>query len=187
MQLPRLMMESTQGRIGITIRSANVSIEQEPADIDIKQPPAKLEITTTPGKLTIDQTQAWEDMDLKHIFRRIEEAANRGKQDVLEGMSRRASQGNEMMRIENKGNPMPEQAKQNSERRPFEFNIGFIPSHFSVKTNYEPAQVKVEAEPQKPMIEVTPKKPIIGYSPGEVTIDMQQKPSLHIDVIPPEE
>lgn len=183
MQLPRLTMESTQGRIGITTRLASTSIEQPQAELNIKQPPAKLEIKTTPGKLTIDQTQAWEDMDLKHIFRRIEEAAGWGKQDVLEGMARRARQGDEMMRIENKGNPLPEQAKQNSERRPFEFNIGFIPSHFSVKTNYEPAQVDIEAEPQKPMIEVTPNKPIMEYTPGEVTIDMLQYPSLSIGVI----
>ncbi|MGG3571607.1 DUF6470 family protein [Bacillus gobiensis] len=187
MQLPKITMESTQGRIGIMTRSANMTIEQPEAELDIKQPPAKLEITTTPGKLTIDQTQAWEDMDLKHISRRIEEAATWGKQDVLEGMSRRAGQGDEMMRIENKGNPMPEQAKQNSERRPYEFNFGFIPSPFSVKTNYEPSQVNIEAEPQKPMIEATPNKPIMEYSPGEVTIDMLQKPSLQVNVIPPEE
>jgi hypothetical protein len=106
---------------------------------------------------------------------------------MLEGMARRASQGDEMMRIENKGNPMLEQAKQNSERRPYEFNIIFIPSHFNVKTTYKPTKVEIEAEPEMPRIEATPNKPIIEYSPSDVTIDMLQHPSLYIDVILPEE
>ena len=52
-----------------------------------------MEISVTPGKLTIDQTQAWEELDRKHVFKRIEEAAQQGHEDVMEGIARTAEEG----------------------------------------------------------------------------------------------
>jgi Family of unknown function (DUF6470) len=183
MNFPQLRMESTFGQIALTTKNPIQEIEQRPAEITITQQKAEMNIQRTPGKLTIDQTQAWEDMDLKHIFRRIEEAAQNGYQDCLAGMTRRSQEGDDLMRIENGGNPIAEHAKINSESPIFEFNIGFIPSHFSVKTNYQPGTLNIDWKTDKPEIDVKINKPRHDYTPGVIRGEMKQWPSLKIEVI----
>ncbi|UZJ81015.1 DUF6470 family protein [Fictibacillus sp. KU28468] len=182
MSVPQLRMESTKGQIGITTIQPVQEIEQQPADLEIQQPKADLSIETTPGKLTIDQSQARADMDLKSIGRRIEEFAQKGYSDWLDGLARMAQQGDELMKIENGGQPIAEQAKENGESPMFEFNIGFVPSANSVRTNYEPTKVNIDWQVNKPVIEARINKPRHSYKPGEVHISMKQWPSLMIDV-----
>jgi Family of unknown function (DUF6470) len=183
MNFPQLRMESTFGQLGLISQKPVQEIEQPPAEISIMQPKAELTIDRTPGKLTIDQTQAWEDMDLKHIFKRIEEFAQNGYQDWLAGMARRAQEGDDLMKIENGGNPIPEHAKINSESPQYEFNIGFVPSHFSVKTNYQPSDLNINWKTNKPEIHVKVNKPRHDYTPGDIHGEMKQWPSLQIEVV----
>jgi Family of unknown function (DUF6470) len=183
MNLPQIRLESTIAKIAIETTPPVQEIEQPPTELDLQQPPAEIKIETTPAKLTIDQTKAWEDMDLKHIFRRIEEFAQQGYEDWLEGMARVSRQGDELMRIEDEGNPIAEQAKENSEDPMYEFNIGWVPSHFSVKTNFEPAKVHIDVKVNKPINHTKINKPIINYTPGKVTTELVQRNSLKIDFV----
>jgi hypothetical protein len=183
MNFPQLRMESTYGQLGLTSEKPVQEIEQRPAEMTIIQPKAQMTINRTPGKLTIDQTQAWEDMDLKHIFKRIEEAAQNGYQDWLAGMARRSQEGDDLMKIENGGNPIAEHAKINSESPIYEFNIGFVPSHFSVKINYQPVDLKINWKTYKPEIDVKINKPRHDYTPGIILGEMKQWPSLKTEVI----
>jgi hypothetical protein len=183
MQLPQIRLESTFAKIAIKTTPPVQEIKQPPAELNLQQPPAEMKIETTPAKLTIDQTKAWEDMDLKHIFRRIEEFAQQGYEDWLEGIARVSRQGDELMRIEDGGNPIAEQAKENSEDPIYDFNIGWIPSLFSVKTNFEPAKVHIDVKFNKPINNTKISKSIINYTPGKVTIDLAQRNSLKIDFV----
>jgi Family of unknown function (DUF6470) len=183
MQLPQIRLESTFAKIAIKTTPPVLEIKQPPAELDLQQPSAEMKIETTPAKLTIDQTKAWEDMDLKHIFRRIEEFAQQGYEDWLEGLARVSRQGDELMRIEDGGNPLAEQAKENSEDPIYDFNIGWIPSLFSVKTNFEPAKVHIDVKVHQPIIRAKINKPMIHYTPGKVTIDLAQHNSLKIDFV----
>ncbi|MFS0821620.1 DUF6470 family protein [Bacillus sp. 1P02SD] len=181
MGLAQIRLESQNAKTGIRTTKPIQEIQQPKADLSIQQPKADLEIRTTPGKLTIDQTEAWADMDLKHISRRIAEAADKGYQNSLEGIARRAQEGNELMKIENGGNPIAQIAKRNSEGPEFQFNIGWIPSHFSVKTNYVPAAVDIQVKVNKPIINSSINKPIHEYIPGKAYIRLEQRQSLKID------
>jgi hypothetical protein len=183
MQLPQIRLQSTFAKIAIETTPPVQEIKQIPAELDLQQPPAEMKIETTPFKLTIDQTKAWEDMDLKHIFRRIEEFAQQGYEDWLEGIARVSRQGDELMRIEDGGNPIAEQAKENSEGPIYDFNIGWIPSLFSVKTHFEPAKVHIDVKVNKPINNTKINKPIINYTPGKVTIGLAQRNSLKIDFV----
>lgn len=87
------------------------------------------------------------------------------------------------MRIEDGGNPLAEQAKENSEDPIYDFNIGWIPSLFSVKTNFEPAKVHIDVKVQQPIIRAKINKPMIHYTPGKVTMDLGQRNSLKIDFV----
>ncbi|MGY3714873.1 DUF6470 family protein [Sutcliffiella cohnii] len=181
MQFPQIRLQSTFGKIDLQMNKPQQEIRQRPAELSIEQPKADMQIRRTPSMLSIDQTQAWEDMDLKHISRRIEEAAQLGKQAIMEGMARRAEQGDELMKIEYGGNPMPSQAKRNSENPEKQINVGWIPAHFSVKIDYEPSKVEIDVTPQKAIIDVQVQKPEHNYTPGSVDVNIAQYPSLQID------
>jgi hypothetical protein len=181
MNFPQIRLESQYAKLQLKTNSAQLDIQSKQADLTIEQPKAELHIERTPSKLSIDQTEAWADMDLKHISRRIEEEAQKGKSDVFAGMARRAQEGNDLMKIENKSNPMPHHAKVNSEKPWKEFNIGWIPSHFSVKTSYEPSKVEIDWKVNKPIIDVQTNKPIVDYTPGNVDIELAQRESLKVD------
>jgi Family of unknown function (DUF6470) len=176
-------MQSTKGVLEVSITKALQKIEQPQADMTIRQRSADMDIQTTPGQLTIDQTQAWEDMNLMSIFKRIDEFARKGYQDWLSYLAKASSQGDQLMRIENKGNPLISQATHNSEDPILDYNVGFIPSAFSVKINYRPAVVNINWQTQKPEIQVQVNKPSHYYKPGAVKVEMKQMPSLHIEVI----
>ncbi|MGM0876457.1 MAG: DUF6470 family protein [Bacillota bacterium] len=181
MKIPQIRLESTSAQIGIQTRNAVNHIQQPMADLSIEQPKADLTIRTTPSKLTIDQSQARADVDLKSIFRRTEEFAQTGYQDWLAGLARRAQQGDELMKIENGGNPIASQAKQNGYKPKKEFGLGFIPSAGSVKIQYEPAKVDVEVQPNKPTINVKINKPIYDYEEGKIDVHLQRRNELKID------
>lgn len=181
--MPQIRMESTMGQIGMRTISARQLVEQPKAILEIKQPPAEMEIKRTPGKLTIDQTQAWEDMNLKSIPRLMEEFAQNGRSQLLEGIARRAEEGGELMRIERGGSPIPNISKQNSEKPQAPINIAFIPSHFSVKINYDPGSLDIHWKQNKPIINVEPQKPKVEYDPGNVDIYVDREPSLKIDFV----
>lgn len=181
MQLAQIRLESQSAKIGMHKTKPVQEIQQPKADLSIEQPKADLTIQTTPGKFTIDQTEAWADMDLKHISRRIAEAADKGYQDSLEGMARRAQEGRELMEIEHGGSPIAQIAKRNSEGPELRFNIGWIPSHFSVKTSYDPAEVDIQVQVNKPIINSNINKPIHEFTPGKVDVSLEQRQSLKVD------
>ncbi|WP_078378892.1 DUF6470 family protein [Sutcliffiella halmapala] len=181
MLFPQIRLESSFAQTELTINKPKQEIKQPKADLDIQQPKAELAMQRTPARLTIDQTQARADMDLKHISRRIEEAAQRGYQDWLEGLARVAQDGNELMRIENGGGAITRQAKRNSEGPPDSFNIGWIPSHFSVKIDYEPGRVDINVKENMPVIHVQQNKPILDYTPGSAKVQLAKYQSLQID------
>ncbi|MDW7615240.1 DUF6470 family protein [Peribacillus simplex] len=183
MQIPQIRLQSTSMKIGLNIEQPVQQIEQKAADQSIEQPQAILEIRTAPGKLTIDQSQAREDMDLKSLSKRVEEFARQGYQDWLAGMARRAQQGTELRHIEKGGNALAEQARQNSKGPEKQFNLGWIPSHFSVKLDYQQAQVEIEATAQKPIIDARINRPNHTYTPGSADVEILQKNALDIDFI----
>ncbi|UGB30438.1 DUF6470 family protein [Metabacillus sp. B2-18] len=182
MEFPQLRMESTSAQIGIQTKNAKNYIQQPMADLSIEQPKAELSIITTSPRLTIDQSQARADVDLKSISQRVDEFSQKGYQDLLAGIARRVNQGNQLMKIENSGNPIVSQAKQNSEKPAKEFGITFVPSYGSIKINYEPAKVYIEAKENKPKIDVKLNKPNVQYEQGNVEIYLQKRNELKISV-----
>lgn len=183
MQLPRLVMQSQPALINITQHKSTQEIEQPHADLSIEQPKADFNIRTVKGKLTIDQTKAWEEMNLMNILRRTEINAQEGYQGLMEGIERRARQGTELMKIENKGNPIVNQAIENGHDQMKTISLKYIPSPFSVTFSYEPSRVEIDSKMNRPIIHSIANKPIHNYEPGKVEITMKQYEDLQIDVV----
>ncbi|QKY69940.1 DUF6470 family protein [Lentibacillus sp. CBA3610] len=182
MRLPQIRMESRMAQIKIQQTPARQEIRQPEADISIRQPNADVSMETKPSKLTIDQTQAWEEMGLMHILKRIEKFANDGHRGAMEGVARRAKQGKDLMKIENEGNPVVSQAMTNAYDQQKPLGITFIPSNFAVTTHYEPAEVQINVNVNEPVINNEPRKPNHTYIPGNVTTRIGQYQDLQIDV-----
>jgi hypothetical protein len=180
MNFPQIQIESFQGQIGINIDKPIQKIEQKPAEISVEQNQAEMTIELEPGKLTIDQTLARENLDLKSIFKRNDENAMLSKQKVMEYINKTVQEGNELMKIENKGQPIIDQAKRSLERITV-FNTGNTPSQFSVKIDYTPSNINIDWKVNKPDIQVQVNQPIHDYSPGKANIFMEQYPSISID------
>ncbi|MEH7384277.1 DUF6470 family protein [Bacillus sp. JJ1521] len=182
MQLPQIRIESQYAKLNLDIQKPIQEIEQRPAEMTIEQPSAEMNINRTPGRLTIDQTLAWENLDLKPPLKRAEENAQYGINISFEAIGRIAEEGNELMKIENGGNPIIEQAIRNSQNETF-FNTGSTPSQFSVNVNYDPAHVSINWTTNKPQIEVDVNRPVHTYTPGKVVAYVNPKNSLSIDYV----
>lgn len=183
MNLPQIRLQSTQALIALNVKHANLTIQQPEADLRLEQPPAEMTIRRTPSKLTIDQTAAFEAVGIKSRARNMEEYAADGKKGAMDGIARRAREGNELMRIENGGNPIVTQAIQDSTRPEKQFNIGFIPPQFSVKLHYEPTKLDINWKINKVVNNTTTNKPILDYYPGNVDTSIRQKNTLEIDFV----
>jgi hypothetical protein len=182
MQMPHLEMHSVFGRIGMTTRNAQLEIQTAKADLTIEQPKAEMQIERTPAKIHIDQKEAWNNLNLKSAFVRIREAAEAGRQAVIEGIARRVDEGNELMAIEEGGNPIVEQARRDS-LITMSYDTGHTPPFLAVKISVDPAQLHIDWQTHAPIIQSTPHAPEITYHPGQVNIYMEQYPSLTIQAV----
>ncbi|WP_017470757.1 DUF6470 family protein [Amphibacillus jilinensis] len=184
MRLPQVRLQSQQALISIETEHAQVQIQQPKATQEIQQPEAEVTINTTPSRLTIDQSQAWYDMGLKSVKQAHQDEAKRGYQKVLQGIARRVNDGNEQMKIENGGTPLISQAVRHAYKPDKQFNIGWIPSTFAVKTDYQPAEVDIRVNVNAPLIRNTPNNPIMSYSPGYARTGIRQENDLQVDFEP---
>lgn len=180
MDFPQIRIQTTNAQLDIHTQQAQLTIEQPPAELSIQQPPAEMQIDRQPPFLTIDQTKAWENLNLKSVFKASEEAAQLGHQGVMEGIARRVQEGDELMRIENHGNPIKEQAKRHylsfgSEKK------GWYPTLDLVQLHYDPGKLDIHWKINKAIIDSKASLPIINSTPGQVTYNLKQYPSVKID------
>lgn len=183
MNIPQLQIQTTRGQLELQTTPPVQEIEQPHATMTLEQPAAILEMSSTRPQLTLDTTEARAEIDLKSVRRRIEEQAQEGKQAVLEGIGRRASEGQQMMKIENGGgNIFAELPKQNLPRQYTSLGMKFIGNKSGVQMSFEPGSVDIQITPQKPVTNVQVNKPIHNYTPGKVSGQMNPYPSIQIDV-----
>ena len=185
MRVPRMEIMHQDIQIDIKKIPAEQRIEQRPVDLQIEQPAAILEISTTKPTLDINLDQFWADIGFKKTSVLIEEYADRGREELLSGIARRAQEGRKLMLSAGKGQgaqPIQSIAKENNgPERPGPINIKFIPSYQSVKIQYDPGSVDIQVQSQKPKIDVAIQKPIHEYTKGKTQIDVLQYPSVKID------
>lgn len=181
MQLPQIRMESQFAQIGMRQSVGKQELHQPKAELSIEQPKAELSIQTSRAQLTIDQTKAFEDANLMSIIKRMEIFAQEGKSAILEGMQRKAQQGSELMKIENGGNSIANQAVVNGHDQMKTLGLTYIPSQFSVTTHYEPGHIQIEAQANQPNIDVQINQVEHHYDRGSVEVFMERYEQLEID------
>lgn len=180
LQIGQIQMTSQMGKIQINQKAGEINISQPKTGMAISQPQPQMSIQTTKGKLTIDQSQAFEEANLYGPLRATEKEAQTGRQVIQEGTRRRAAEGVQLIDIHLDRNQIAEQAKQNGHRQYTPPSIKYVPSPFSVKTNYEKGNLSIDAKANEPQIDVKVNKPVIDFRRGGVDISMAQHPYLSI-------
>jgi len=170
------------GKIHVQSTPPGLEIQQHPADQSIEQPKAELTISKTPSKLMIDQKEAWNNLDLKSAFVRIKEAAQDGRQAVLEGIARHAEEGDDLLHIERGGNAIKDHAIKNSTPE-HTYDTGHIPPFLAVKESYMPSRLKVDWQTKKPIVDVKSHAPTFHPERGHVDITMEHYPSVTLSVV----
>lgn len=181
MEIPKIQIQTTQAKLGLTIQQPSQKIQQQQADMKIQQPAAELSIRTTEGKLYQDASQARRDIGMISSMEMTRNYAEKGKQAALAGVARRAREGDQLMSIEKGGNAIYSIIDSKTSPQNKKLGIKFIPSGDSVKNTYTPAIVDIQIQKIDPKIDVQIHKPIHQYTPGNVKIDLLQKPSIQID------
>lgn len=148
--------------------------------MSIQQPKADMSIRQYSGKLTIDQTKAWHNLGLKSSFVRTRETADHARQIAMEGLARIAREGDELMRIEQGGNPIAAQGERNAVWE-FDYQPGATPWQELVQLNYESTEPDIHTTPNKPKINITPRPPQFGYQPGSISFSIEQYADLQIE------
>lgn len=180
MKIPQLQIQTTQAKLGLQIDKPIQEIEQPKATLNIEQPAAILEMSTTRPQLSLDTTENRADLDLKSPLRRGKENGQYGMQQALQGASRRASEGQQLMKIEN-GASIADISKQNTDRPQADLGIRFIGDRLKIQTDISPGSLNINVTPQKAKIDAQVNKPIHHYTQGKVTGVMEQYNSIDID------
>ncbi|MER2190097.1 MAG: DUF6470 family protein [Solibacillus sp.] len=187
MQLPKIQIQQTDIQMDLTITKPFQKIQQPQAQLSISQPAATLEINTTNAKLDINMDQFWRDLGSVLPGEVISEYAQKGRQGALQGISRRVSEGRQMLLGAGKGQgraTLQNIAKQNhGPERVGPYNIKFIPSIGSVKVNITPGTTDIEFHRQFPKIDVQVNKPQMDFTYGDVRGKMIARPNIEIDVV----
>lgn len=182
MNIPQLQIQTTRGVLGLQITKPTQEIQQPRATQTIQQPAATLEMSSTRSQLSIDTTENRADIDMKSVFRRSADNAQLGKQSLMDGIARRAQEGQQLMQIENGGNPLADIAKHNGTPPPDLIGIRFVGDRSKIQMSITQGTTNINATAQKSIHNVQINKPIHNYTQGKVTGQMEQWPDIQIDV-----
>ena len=181
MQLPQIHISQQSAKVHTQTEQGFLQMRQQSAAVSINTTPADIGMHTEHARIYIDQRQAFNDANLKHIFKRIEEYAAKGHREALRGIARRASDGDRMAAIHINSNPFVEFAKRGKGQLP-NTNIDFIPKYGSVKFSHKPGKTTLNVRPHQVNIDVQPQRPQVEYSPSKVKTYLAQKNHIQFEV-----
>lgn len=148
----RLHIEQQPTRIGLNITDPFLEIRTTPPRLEIDTRPAIVEIQSISGHFEFDFTPTRASYGLKTNLEFMFDYAERGRQAVLEGIGKRAQDGDRMAAVYNKDNAFAELAKEAMRPPDVEVvwdplakpDITYIPGelHF----NPRPGQLNIQTE-----------------------------------------
>lgn len=170
----RLNMESRPAKAELDIQKTVFNLSTTSATLSINTEPAVVEITSRPyGTLEIDQSPCRASMGIKDFITMSREAAEAGKQAVLDYIANHAQVGDRMAKIkedvvpnvaaESTAQPMPSISWGPKESPIIRYTAN------PVKFNPQPAQLDISSE--RGTVD-------IDYREGKVGLRMTQYPSM---------
>lgn len=179
MNLPHLEMRQTSAKIGINTTRATLEQHQQQASLSIEQPKGELSLETVAARLEIDSSQAWIEIGRIPAFESVQRYADYGRQMGQQAVGRAAAEGDQLMRIEQRGDAVARIATSRQAPPAEVTTLGFTPRSLDrVKINYTPAEVRVNYTAQKPRIDVEMHRPELNVTPGTTEIYLREQNQL---------
>ncbi|OCL27639.1 hypothetical protein U472_03560 [Orenia metallireducens] len=187
MRIPQLQINQSMGQIGIRWQRGSFDMEVSSATIEIDygnpkpfQILAQPQIDQPPAKLTIDKTEFLEDVQFRKFKSLVKHLKGLAKKKIIQGTTEIASEGDQLAKIENKGNMIAQLAKKELvEDKPNITIKSISPPDIKVKTNtisvkFKPANIEVKNNFSFPKVKA---------SGDQVDIYLKHKGKLEIEVV----
>lgn len=171
----------TDTLLDIRTTSAKVNIAQPRPDMRIDSESPKVIIESEQLRVQIDQRQCFNESGLKDYATLSRDYAAAARQAVLEGISRRVSEGNMLSDIAKGGNAFVQIAVNNSTRKHV-FGIVTMPMSRPA-IDFTGGTVDIKVEEGYVDIRSTPNKPVIEVDPGQVDIAVSRYPDIKVQYI----
>jgi len=175
--MPQITINQIFTRIGMDIRKPEHSIKQTKPETTIEQGKGKQQINQENVKVNIDNYPARYDLGYRNTKDFMKDFAQKGKQTGLSQIKKYASQGDQLMRIENNGKPLASQAKQESKSAEKEIVLRWKRGpKISIKEN----QLDINYKPQKVNTNFKKGNFSSNLNWGKVNTYLEQKADLEI-------
>ncbi|MBS7525791.1 hypothetical protein KHM83_03770 [Fusibacter paucivorans] len=187
-----IQIQSTRAQLSVQTVNASLEMQGNGGQVlALDTERGSLEMESTSPEIEIDQTACFAECGLKNIKDFMADSVAYGQQKFQEGVARIVEDGNQMASIENKADPIPDQAIQNAYTMfEHEFNYDAIPKsrpsitlkEGDVNYQYQPARVNNRTVSRKVENNFTPGKVEIAVAEyGKVTISYDSSSlSYHI-------
>ena len=171
-----LQISTQKARIGIQTTNAALSYTQPRGQWNMQTQKAQMQVTKGMPQVVIDQTIPFAEAGLKTQPMLMREYADLGRQYVLEGIARRAREGDLMARPPY-GNAIPQIIQSRLPLERADFNVAFIPQS-RPEIDFTGLEFEINWQIGGVETDFTPRKPEFNYTPGRVDIYMEQYPEI---------
>lgn len=181
MNLLRLSIQQTYGKLGIETENARQTIESPRGELNIETKPEVVHSNIQSGTLTIDSSEAWHAMAKGGHFKLMNMIYSQMDSIALQAIAKKVEDGNRMAMITNKSDAFADLAQDSMQRiLPTQF-VGEA-SFLNVKVNYEAHPYQAETQPAELHINYTQQKVQAEYQAGKVNLSVQQEYKIDIRV-----
>ena len=175
-----LRIEQTYARIGVETQRSEIQIQSKLPKLQMQQINAKIEIDKQEPRVIIDQRACFSSAGLKSVSELIDQAAQEGMQQAFAYAGKKASEGDMLANIRNKGNAIAEIARSNSVTV-HEFNIDNIPKErprIEVEgyINISAVKGEINSQVEEGSVNITASEP-------KVNLYLREKPSISIQYV----
>ena len=136
-QLMRININEQRAQIGLNITRSNLVLNQPSPEIQISDQPTQLQINAEQPTFTVNTDAIRREIGLSTSRQFAQDFAHAGRQAAMQGIARRASEGDTMARLQVQGTdafPIISRNAQMARLGPVDFNVGLMPTSSPVMT-----------------------------------------------------
>ncbi|MFD0617375.1 DUF6470 family protein [Paenibacillus sp. GCM10027629] len=182
MELQRLSIRQTFGKIGIETENAQQTLESPRGELSIETKKAVVEANYEPGTLTIDSSAAWSALGKGSHMQWMNMIYSQMEQIALQAIAKQVEDGHRMGMITNKKNAFADIAKGALQEKLEPIQYVGEASNMNVKLHYESHPYQPEVQPAELHISYLPQKVQSQYQAGKVNINLEQPYTINIRV-----
>ena len=179
MRMPQIHIEQQPAKTGLQIKDPQMKLKQSKSTLDIKQDVGNLNIKRDVVEINVDNYPPRYDLGYKNSKDFIKDFAREGKKTARKAIGQYVRQGDQLMKIENKGKPLIKQAEQSL--KPDKKEIGLRWKR-GPKIKVKPHKLKVKYKPNYPSVKSSMGAVNSNLDWGKVKVSMDQYNKLEISL-----